>query len=498
MWLRLFNQRSLSTAMPFYLAVSLLVVTLLISFTSGYALYSSFRETKIEDVGKRLTVLTEISEPEIAGYSEYTMRSMLEDTFAEHPPQTDEQWAKFFRDIGGQDRQNFLELAKKLASLAGSIPSSTVALISPQKRVIADSQGAYTAGAPADVPEVDDEAWVSALMVGQAKSVLRGTADRPRVRVYAPVRLLRPADRAGDVGAVLRIEADFEDSSQITGIRERGILLAGVVAALTATVALLFYRLMRTFVRINERAAHSDRLQAMGTLTAGIAHEIRNPLGIIRALAEGLRGDFEASDPRSEMLDDITSEVERLNRLVNQYLQFARPDAMGPGELAYPPDTIRSLVPLLTKDSLDAPPILVEVADRVPSVRINSTALKQVLLNVLINAREATAGGQPILVRCAPLRGGGSVEIVVTDRGSGIAPRELRRAFDPFYTTRAHGTGLGLAICRQLVQECGGTIGLESEVGRGTTVRIVLPAERKAPTPSQPSGAPASPPAPRA
>lgn len=501
MRLRLFNQRSLSTAMPFYLAVSLLVVTLLISFTSGYALYSSFRQTKIEDMGKRLTVLAEISEPQISSYAEPTMLSMLGDSFAENPPQTDEQWAKFFRDISGLDRKRFLDIGSELASLAKRISSGTVVLISPQKRIIADSQSMYSAGAPADVPEADDEAWVSALLVGP-KSVLRGTADRPRVRVYAPVKLLGPTDLAGSVGAVLRIEADFEDFSQITGIRERGLLLAGVVAALTATVALLFYRLMRTFVRINERAAHSDRLQAMGTLTAGIAHEIRNPLGIIRALAEGLRGDFEASDPRSEMLDDITSEVERLNRLVNQYLQFARPDAMEPGELAFPPETIRSLVPLLTKDSHDAPPILVEVADHVPSVRMNATALKQVLLNVLINAREATAGSQPILVRCAPLRGegtrggwrargSGAVEIVVTDRGAGIAPRDLRRVFDPFYTTRAHGTGLGLAICRQLVQECGGTIDLESQLGRGTTVRIVLPAERQPAAPTStvpPSG----------
>ena len=493
MWLHLLSQRSLRTAMPFYLAVSLLVVTLLISLGSGYALYSSFRQTKIDEVGKRLTVLAELSEPQISSFAEHAMLVlyMLEDAFVENPPQTGEQWARVFRDIAVEDHDNFPRVAKELASLAKSIPSSTVVLISPQARVIASSRGRYVAGAQADVPESDAEAWGSAT-AGRAKTVLRGSANSPRVRVYAPVKFLHPDELAGTVGAVLCIETNFEDFSQITGIRRRGILLAGVVAALTATVALLFYRLMRTFVRINERAAHSDRLQAMGTLTAGIAHEIRNPLGIIRALAEGLRGDFEAGDPRSEMLDDITTEVERLNGLVNQYLQFARPDAMEPGDLAHPPDIIRSLVPLLTKDSRNAPAILVEVGDQVPSVRMNSTALQQVLLNVLINAREATTDSRPILVRCAPRRGGGAVEIVVADRGSGIAPRDLRRVFDPFYTTRANGTGLGLAISRQLVEECGGSIDLESELGRGTTVTIVLPAERQQPAPGQPAAPPAA------
>ena len=106
-----------------------------------------------------------------------------------------------------------------------------------------------------------------------------------------------------------------------------------------------------------------------------------------------------------------------------------------------------------------------------PRVGMNESALRQVLLNLLLNAREAAGEEGAIAVRCAPLRGGGRVEIVVEDSGAGVPPRDLQRIFDPFFTTKAAGSGLGLAICRQLVTECRGTIEFDSAPGRGAWCR---------------------------
>jgi two-component system sensor histidine kinase HydH len=248
---------------------------------------------------------------------------------------------------------------------------------------------------------------------------------------------------------------------------------------LMATVALLFYRLIRVFSRMERSSAHRDRLEAMGTLAAGIAHEIRNPLGIIRALAEALRGDLKADDPGQEMLGDLLDEVQRLNNLVTQYLAFARPDAVGAEGSCHPEAIARSLATLLEKgEKGTAHPMELEIAESLPEVRMNPNALRQVLINLLINAREASPPGSPVRVQCQARRGGAQLAIRVSDRGAGIAPKELRRIFDPFYTTKSGGSGLGLSICRRLVENADGTISVESQLGQGTTVQVVLPAGR--------------------
>ena len=197
-------------------------------------------------------------------------------------------------------------------------------------------------------------------------------------------------------------------------------------------------------------------------------------MGIIRALAEGLSGDFDDDDPNREMVDDIVGEVERLNRLVNQYLAFARPDA-GPGEQAQPTELMRDLAHLLERDGSEAAPVEVVTPSDLPPVRMSEPALRQVLLNILLNARDASPPDRPIAMQASLVRGGNMVEIVVTDRGPGIPARDLKRVFEPFFTTRTQGSGLGLAICRSLISDCKGRIEIDSREGQGTTVRIAVP-----------------------
>jgi signal transduction histidine kinase len=281
------------------------------------------------------------------------------------------------------------------------------------------------------------------------------------------------------VGAVLRLEASLEAFQEIATLRGQVLMLSAVVAGLMVTVALIFHRLIRLLARVEANAAHRDRLQAMGLLTAGIAHEIRNPLGIIRSLAEAIQGDFSEDDPGREMMGDIVGEVERLNQLVTQYLAFARPDMAAGEGFAQPADIVRAVANLVQKDKRETSPIEIQIDSELPVVTMGATALKQVLLNLVMNAREASPPEKPIRIRGRALRGGSEVEIEVADQGPGISPRDLKRVFDPFFTTKTRGSGLGLPICRFLVDECKGQISIQSEPGKGTSARVVLPAQRK-------------------
>ncbi len=474
-----FSQRSFQTRVPFYLALLLLVLSLFISLLSNTGLYVLFSQAREREASNRLKIMARVAETQIAQAAEYTMLAMLDDTLLPVPePNDDQAWRDFMTSLADLDREHYPRIATNLRLLSAQADSQSVVLISPQGRIISTSDGIIAPGLLASIPPQDMDAYTEALS-GQPASVVNTQGDRARIHVYAPVRLLAPAEFAGRVGAVLQLKTEYEALSEVRTLGQGAIVLAAIITGLLAVVAFLFYRLMHTFAKMSERAAHTDRLQAMGTLTAGIAHEIRNPLGIIRALSEGLQDDFDKDDPRREMVEDISGEVERLNRLVNQYLQFARPDTAEPGADTNPADMIRNLALLIEKGDRNQASVSVSIQEPVPRVALPAGSLRQVLLNLIMNAREASRADQTVNVECTALRGGSMVQIIVSDQGRGIPRRDLRSVFDPFFTTSPDGTGLGLAICRQIVTECGGDISIDSRQGQGTRVTVLLPTKAR-------------------
>ncbi|MBN1867867.1 ATP-binding protein [Candidatus Sumerlaeota bacterium] len=475
---RLLPRQPLHSRLPFYVALGLLVLSVLIFFASGVLYYTLFRETSEDQIAEQLRGIAFAAEPAVAQRAEFALVALAD---AQIDAEDDSEWTAWFESFAEIYREPLQQLVADLNDLRERTSLSGLLLLSPEGRVIADSESRFAPGStPPAFVSVEIFAFENAAQ-GRFDNVpyyeIEGA--EPVKRAYCPVRIRAPETLAGSVGAVLCLETSFDAlAATMSNLRAQGILLLGIVTVLMLIVALAFYRLIRLFARIEERAAHQDRLQAMGTLTAGIAHEIRNPLGIIRALAEGLRGDLESTHPARELLDDILDEVARLNRLVTQYLEFARPDAPLPGEEARPDEILPALVALLEKNVPNAlPPVELAIEGDVPAVRMKESALRQVLLNLLMNAREAsTESSGAIRVRCDRARAGSQVEIEVEDRGHGIAPKDLKRVFEPFFTTREKGSGLGLAVCRRIVTECGGTIDVRSRSGEGTTVRVVLPA----------------------
>jgi signal transduction histidine kinase len=471
---RILNRQSFHSSAPFYLALLLLVLSLLVSLAGGWVLYKLFREAKEDELEGRLVAIAKAAEPSLASSAEFSMLVLYEEAKAGTLPTDDADWRSWFERH--RDFDDLSKITTQLRDLRNNARLTSVTLISPQKRIIADASGGKP-GSVAPFVEIDRSiAWDPAFKEGVGTVPLYPYGGVPYKRLYVPIHIYRDGQRTDEIGAVLRIEAGMEAFQVIGRFRTQGMILGAIVTALLATVAILFHRLMRLFARIQASAAHRDRLEAMGLLTAGIAHEIRNPLGIIRALSEAVGGELDKDDPAGELVKDIVGEVERLNSLVGQYLTFAQPDATEPGGEARPFEVLQAVVKLLDKGDKQAVPVELDAAESIPPVRMNTSALRQVLLNLLMNAREATHNGQPVHVRCHTLRAGTQVEIVVSDQGEGIPPRDRKRIFEPFFTTKARGSGLGLSICRYLVEGCGGTIALESAPGRGTTVQVILPA----------------------
>jgi signal transduction histidine kinase len=218
----------------------------------------------------------------------------------------------------------------------------------------------------------------------------------------------------------------------------------------------------------------SDRLAALGQLSAGLAHELRNPLGTIKTSAEMLLKNVPADNAVArEMAGFISSEVDRTNSLVTRFLDFARPLAVRLEKT----DLTQVIDQAVSDVEKHQPPFDVTIyknySPEIPPFFLDGELMERVMYNLLLNAAQASPPSGSITVKTRQIDG--MVEIAVIDRGSGIQPKLLESIFNPFYTTKAGGVGLGLAIVSKIVDEHGGSISVESEPGEGSVFRVYLP-----------------------
>ncbi len=234
----------------------------------------------------------------------------------------------------------------------------------------------------------------------------------------------------------------------------------------------------RQYRRLQER----DRLAALGQMAAGLAHEVKNPLGAIKGAAQLLNepADGTPVDPTAgEFLSIILEEVERLDRVVGSVLDYARPSKGNPGETDVN-SVVRRTLQVLSSDRDEDCSFETDLVADLPMVRADAEQLRQVLINLMRNAVQAMNGSGRVLVstraRSARTALPEWVEVSVRDDGPGIAPQVLKSLFVPFFTTKDRGTGLGLAISQRVVEEMGGRIEVASQPGAGSTFTVVLPA----------------------
>ena len=246
-------------------------------------------------------------------------------------------------------------------------------------------------------------------------------------------------------------------------------LLASTFNTLTDSIA-LFQREM----------SQRERLSSLGRMSTVVAHEIRNPLMIIKGALHSLRRADLPPEASREAIADIDEEVVRLNRIVNEVLDFARPIRFELSTVDL--NTLCRESAAASEASGPGVPVDLDLDPRLPSVVVDPERLRQALVNILVNARHAVDAaaerpadrslepGAPVSLRTR--MHDGDVSVVIADRGVGIEPVDVSRIFDPYFTTKRGGSGLGLAISKNIVEGLGGSIHVTSQPGRGTEIRL--------------------------
>jgi len=236
---------------------------------------------------------------------------------------------------------------------------------------------------------------------------------------------------------------------------------------------ILLFRDMTEIRRLEEEVARSRRLASLGSLAAGVAHEIRNPLSSIKGFATWFRERYRDNPEDRETAEVMIREVDRLNRVITQLLEFARPLTMH--RVPTPLQAVIRHALKMVEGEAQAKRIAVEtdLSPEVGEIPLDADRMTQVLLNLFQNAITAMEAGGVLRISLAR-RDEKTIRIIIADTGVGIPKEDLPRVFDPYFTTRPSGTGLGLAIVQKIVEAHGGEVRLESEPGRGTTATILL------------------------
>ncbi len=295
-----------------------------------------------------------------------------------------------------------------------------------------------------------------------------------------------------DLGEALA-RAHYESRNQLVGganstlaqLRRLILALLALLFLLGVALAVMAYRdmvvpLQVKLVETQSLAERHEKLASLGLLAAGVAHEIRNPLTAIKAAVFIQQKKFPPGSAEAADAELVAREIRRLERIVTELLQFARPAEPELGNVsAQQPlrEVQQFLAPEMAKKNIR---LLFEESNPLP-VKVDGEQIKQVLINLVQNAADSIGCDGSITLRCRPDRkplSNGETDVVileVADTGRGIAPDVEKRLFDPFFTTKPDGTGLGLSIAACIVEKHGGALQYQTQVNRGTTFGIILP-----------------------
>ena len=330
--------------------------------------------------------------------------------------------------------------------------------------ILIDSRTNFTIGDSLRRLPLDRQKWVQAINGATPQPDLVQLPDGYVLITYTPI--LNPV--VGNPVAVLVMEYPTQFFHTVLYFKQQLVIqaIAGILVLILFSALIILS--IRQLVRTERTLLEQQHLAELGQMSAMVAHEIRNPLSIIKGSADVLRRQYRSED--NELFDFIPQEIERLNRLVNNFLSFARKRRLELRPV--------ELVPLIQQQlqlAGDERIALKGAAD--VRVLADEDALKQIVLNLLTNARKAIESrGETgkIEIEVTPENGGKYVWMIIRDNGIGMDAETLKKAFQPFFSNTATGSGLGLTITRQLVERMGGRIELESEPNAGTTVRIRL------------------------
>jgi len=364
------------------------------------------------------------------------------------------------------DAYNSLYLTKEENTL------SNIVILTPSGTTMVDLAGYSEAGEPNPFVDLDYSAVTLARSGIPSYTNLYRTGGVYMKGAYAPI-----TNGSGDVVAILGVEAGAGFFSQLRQLTTLIVFITALGVTVVIVLGLLFYAQTRSLDRAEAAVVQKDNLATMGRMVANIAHEIRNPLSVIRTSSERLRRKYKDDE---EVFSYISEEVDELNRILTGYLQFAQSN---PAEFS-PQPARRIIARSLLSIQPDVERKQLSVVERLPDEEVyingDEKRLRQAVLNVLLNAVQATE--ERGRVEVALVANDSRADIVVSDDGCGIEPKTLSEVTKPFFTTKVDGSGLGLNIAQSIIEEHKGSIEIDSEPGKGTRVTMAFPRWLERPT----------------
>ncbi len=268
-----------------------------------------------------------------------------------------------------------------------------------------------------------------------------------------------------------------EEDLQIISGQKESKTLEIVAASLTddgiSTGKIMLLRDVTALRQLENEVAKSRHLTSIASLAAGVAHEIRNPLSSIKGFAVYFKERFSGNIEDLQTADTMIAEVERLNRVISQLIEFARPLELK-REKTYFPDLIQHILSLIAADAKkNHVTITTDNALNLPLAEVDPDKVKQVLLNICLNSLAAMKKGGNLAIKLVPKKD--NIAVMISDTGNGIEKIDLPHIYDPYFTSKPAGTGLGLAVVQKIMEAHGGTINVESGIGQGTLVSLQFP-----------------------
>ena len=323
---------------------------------------------------------------------------------------------------------------------------------------------------------------------GNFLQIVLGIPKKSRIITFAPLRAERPLSRiTGPVLGVVEIEQDLSDEY-------RTIFRFQILVISTSTLVMFVLLLVMIFVvkrgeniiekrarerlRLKEQLARAEHLSSLGEMVAGVSHEIRNPLGIIRSSAELLKKKVTGIDPSNTIPDIIVEESSRLNTIITDFLNYARPKSPELMPCRIEEIVEKNISYLSTQLHEAGCDVQQDHDEELPEIMGDSAMLYQAFLNILINSIQAMPGGGKINIGVTS--GADTVSVTFQDRGTGIREELLDKIWAPFFTTKEKGTGLGLVIVKNIIESHGGRILIGNRSDGGAQVKIDLPVKKGA------------------
>jgi len=236
---------------------------------------------------------------------------------------------------------------------------------------------------------------------------------------------------------------------------------------------ILLLRDVTNIRQLENEVTRSRHLNSIGSLAAGVAHEIRNPLSSIKGFAVYLKERLAGNKEDEETADIMIAETERLNRVIGQLLEFARPLALQKEKVQFV-DLVQHTIKLIAAEAKkNKIKVEIDAFEEMPVVEVDPDKIKQVLLNIFLNCLAALEDGGNLKIEIAP--GADYLTVIISDNGAGINESDLPKIYDPYFTSKPAGTGLGLAVVQKIMEAHGGRINVESTIGLGTKVFLFFP-----------------------